>query len=257
MADSKCYVLVRGRNAQPFVERCIDSILSQTYRNLTILFVDDASEYTREVKKSIRERLGMHVCVWRTERYYSVRNAYEMIHQYCQDPQGIVINLDADDWFSTPESVSIIAKNYQEKKCLFAYGDCYLWSGRDENELPIASKVMAPCNIPYLPEVIKNNTYRDVQFMPLHPRTWKVHAFKKIDVSSFQRSDGSWLQFCEDQAIYYPIFEMFGQHGAVFSEPLIVYNQANQLADIKVNRIATLKDELEIRRKPRYESINL
>ncbi len=257
MADPKCYVLVRGRNAQSFVERCIESILNQTYQNLTILFVDDASDYTKELQKNIRQRLQRHICVWRKERYYSVRNAYEMIHCYCDDSQGIVINLDADDWFSTPDSVSTIVKHYQQRKCVYAYGDCYLWNGQDEHNLLIASQVMVPCNIPYSAEVVTHKNYRDVQFLPLHPRTWKVYAFKKIDLSAFQRSDGNWLQFCEDQAIYYPIFEMFSSVGAVFAEPLIVYNQANQLADIKVHRVATLRDELEIRRKPRYETINL
>src|SRR6185369_3329773 len=129
MADPKCYVLVRGRNAKSYVERCVQSILSQTYPNLTILFVDDASDYTKELQKNLRSLLKHQVVVWRKERYYSVRNAYELIHTYCEDPEAIVINLDADDWFSGPDSVSKIVEFYQRKKCVLSYGDCFIWSG--------------------------------------------------------------------------------------------------------------------------------
>ncbi|MBW7944011.1 glycosyltransferase family 2 protein [Patescibacteria group bacterium] len=272
MADPKCYVLVRGRNALPYVERCLRSILCQTYSNIVILFVDDASEYNRETKKKINKQLERHIVVWRKERYYSVRNAYEMIHTYCDDPEGIVINLDADDWFSTPRSVERLVRFYKKEKCLFSYGDCYVWSGQDSghtewsdenfaklnfSSLPLASKYMEACNISYTKKVNTRRNFRDIPFVVLHPRSWKVKAFRLIPKTAFQRPDGTWLHFCEDQAIFFSLFEMFPERYAVCPLPLSVYNQANPAADIKRYRLETLRDEIEIRRKPKYATISL
>lgn len=268
----KVYVLVRGRNAHPYVERCLRSILFQTYSNVLVLFVDDASEYSREVKKRINKLLKGQVVVWRKERYYSVRNAYEMIHRYCDDPEGIVLNVDADDWLAAPSSITKLVQLYRKASCLFSYGDCYLWSGEDSQRidwqseerknlrhslLPVASKAMEASNVAYSKRIERSKTFRSEAFQVLHPRSWKVKAFKAIPKEAFLREDGSWLQFCEDQAIFFPLFELFPNQYAVSSLPLAVYNQANVAADIKLYRLETLRDEIEIRRKPSYEPVTL
>lgn len=237
-----------------------------------MLFVDDASEYNREVKKRISKLLDGHVVIWRKDRYYSVRNAYELIHTYCDDSEGIVLNLDADDWLADRNAVKTLVNHYRQHKCLFSYGDCFLWDDHNQNliqwrtevfkkldfsHLPIASKSMEKCNIPYPRTVARELSFRDSPFYVLHPRSWKVKAFKKIPKEAFMRSDGNWLQFCEDQAIFFPLFEMFPCDYAVCTSPLSVYNQANLAADIKLYRLETLRDEIEIRRKPKYEPIHL
>lgn len=237
-----------------------------------MLFVDDASEYSREVKKRINKLLEGHTVVWRKERYYSVRNAYEMIHQYCTDPEGIVLNVDADDWLAHSQAVTQLVQHYKKTNCLFSYGDCYVWSGEDHRDvdwqqetfkklnfssLPLASQSMEACNIPYSKKVAKQKNFRDVPFVVLHPRSWKVKAFTAIPKEAFLREDGSWLQFCEDQAMFFPLFELFPQGCSVCERPLSVYNQANIAADIKLYRLETLRDEIEIRRKKKYEPITL
>lgn len=257
MVSPKSYVLVRGRNALPYVLRCLQSILAQSYADFTILFVDDASDYTKQTRKKINSLLKGHVAVWRSERYFSVRNAYEMIHQYCHDPAGIVINVDADDWLAVDTAIAQIVNFYQQKKCLLSYGNCYVWKGEDLPRLPVATDLMPFCNVPYPAEVVRDRSYRDVPFVVDHPRTWNVAAFKKIPIDAFQRADGSWLELCEDQAIFLPLLEMFGDRCYCSSLPLAVYNQANQSADIKVNRLETLRDEIEIRRKPKYAPASL
>ena len=39
-------VIVPVYRVEPFLPRCLDSILSQTYRNLEILLVDDGSPFS-------------------------------------------------------------------------------------------------------------------------------------------------------------------------------------------------------------------
>lgn len=196
------------------------------------------------------------MAIWRKERYYSVRNAYEVIHKYCDDPNGIVLNVDADDWLAGPKAVATLVKHYREQRCLFSYGDCFIWSG-DDNHMTLASETMPFCNVPYSNPVRKQNAFRNVPFVVLHPRSWKVKAFKKIPKDAFLRRDGSWLQFCEDQAIFFPLLEMFPKLYSVCDTPLSVYNQENAAADIKMYRLETLRDEIEIRRKQKYAPLDL
>lgn len=176
-----------------------------------------------------------------------------MIHTYCEDPEGIVINLDADDWFAEDTAVEKIVQFYRKQKCLISYGNCFVWKGKDLEHLPVASHTMLACNVPYAQETVRQRDYRKRPFLVYHPRAWKVKAYKAIDKEAFLRSDGSWLDFCEDQAIFMPLLEMFGHRCYCCKEPLSVYNQTNASADVKVNRLPLLRDEIEIRRKPSYE----
>lgn len=194
-----------------------------------------------------------------------------MIHTYCDDPEGIVVNVDADDWLAAPNAIAQLVKHYRTSACHYSYGDCFLWSGEDQpidwqNEdlkhrrfsaLPRASISMEASNTAYAKRIVKKRSFRLEPFVVLHPRSWKVKAFAAIPKEAFLREDGSWLQFCEDQAIFFPLLELFPNHCAICSLPLSVYNQANTAADIKLYRLETLRDEVEIRRKPPYDPITL
>lgn len=253
MAHPTCYILVRGRNASAYVERCLESILVQTYPNIKILFVDDASDYSREYRKKIKALLPKSACaLWRNNRYYSLRNAYDAIHTFCDDDNAVVFNLDADDWLVGPESISLLMKEYQRHNWMFTYGSCYIWSGDTQlTTLPSDSEQ----NKRYPDHVIRQNSFRDYDFLPLHPRTWRVQAFKSIPIEAFKDSQGEWLRYCEDQAIYFPLLEKYSDMCGVLALSLSVYNQANPMSDVSTQLIESIKDELEIRRKPRYERV--
>jgi hypothetical protein len=110
-------------------------------------------------------------------------------------------------------------------------------------------------NLPYSKSIKKNNSYRREPFYPLHPRTWKLWLFQKIHKKDFLRPDGSWLEFAEDQAIFYPMLEMAGENFVTIKKPIYVHNFEHKNSDIKRNLLGLVKDELVIRKKPRYEPI--
>lgn len=254
MVRPTCYLLVRGRNAAPYVERCLESILVQTYPNIKVLFVDDASDYSREYRKKINSLLPTNArTIWRRDRVFSVRNAYDAIHSFCEDDNGIVFNLDADDWLVAQDSISKLVKEYQQHNWMMTYGSCYVWNGGEELScLPKDSEQ----NKAYPERVIRNNAFRDYDFLPLHPRTWKVHAFKSISLDAFTTSQGEWLKYCEDQAIFFPLLEKYPRRCGVLKVPLSVYNQANPMSDVHTQLLESIQDELEIRRKQRNEQVS-
>jgi len=242
------YILIRSWNAFPYLEKCLQSVLAQESDNYTVLFVDDCSDYTKAQKKWIQSMLKEHACVFNQERKFSVRNAYEMIHAYAEKRNSIVVNVDGDDWLNGENVLQVIEETYvKDEKCVLTYGDCYYFDPGNEKHLQQASKTSKFVNHRYPPEVEIKKKYRSVPFLPLHLRTWKTAAFKKISQSQFKRPDGSWLKFCEDQAIFYPILEMSDGNYQVIQQPLYFYNRENSRNDNKVHLRECFLDELSIR----------
>lgn len=73
--------------------------------------------------------------------------------------------------------------------------------------------------------------------------------------SDFLRPDGTWLRFAEDQAIFYPLLEMAGGNFETIKKPIYVHRFEHQNSDLKANLVGLVKDELIIRRKPKYEAL--
>lgn len=254
-SDIFFYVLIRSWNAFEYFDRCVDSVFNQTYKNFKILFIDDCSEYSIEQKNHIKKCLQNHIVMFNRKRRFSVFNAYKIIHKYAKNSEGVVLNLDGDDWLLDNNVLSFLAKVYDNNPdCLLTYGECLLWDGKEYSSRP-SRFIKEFTNIPYRKMVVQTNTYRLEPFYPLHPRTWKVWLYKKIKREDFLRPDGSWLEFAEDQAMFFPMLEMANGLSKVIKKSLYVYNVATQHADIKENPIKLLKDELIIRKKKSYEPI--
>lgn len=88
-------VIVTAYNIEPYISRCLDSILSQTYTNLEIIVVDDGSE----------DRTG-EIC----DKYEARDKRIKVIHQRNEGPSGArnaalaiaegdyIGYVDGDDW---------------------------------------------------------------------------------------------------------------------------------------------------------------
>jgi hypothetical protein len=170
------------------------------------------------------------------------------MHTYIEDKNAVVVNLDGDDWLLGRDALATVTQTYKTNPVSFTYGNCvyyapgHVWHGR------VATDVSAHSNRRYSPWVDKHGLYRQEPFYPLHLRTWKAGLFLNIDEGEFKRSDGSWIQFCEDQAMYYPFFESQEPY-AVISTPLCVYNYRTALSDDTIHLSGRLRDEVLLRRR--------
>jgi len=177
-----------------------------------------------------------------------------MIRRYARNDEGIIFNLDGDDWLPDENSFSVIAITYRENKsCLLTYGECLIWDGKLSKTT--SRFLLDNVNRFYTRGVIEKGLYRKKPFLPLHPRTWKVWLFKKILKKDLQDSGGTWLRFAEDQAIFFPLLEMARGRFGVIEKPIYVYNMATYNSDDKKNLLGLLRDELIIRRKEVYEPL--
>ena len=250
------YVLIRSWDSFEWFDRCINSVFNQTYRNYKILFVDDASYYSKKQQEYIRKRLKNHVVIFNKIRRYSVYNAYCLIHKYAKNNDAVILNLDGDDWLLEKNSLKHIAAVYQKNRgCLLTYGECYIWGGKGLSEKK-SRFIKHYSNIRYPIDIVRKLSYRRQPFYPFHPLTWRVSLYKKIKKKDFLRPDGSWLQYGQDLAIFFPLLEMANGRFKVLKKSLYVYNDANPLSDLKRNLIKHLKDELIIRKYIAYDPVS-
>jgi len=88
-------------NAEKVIERCIKSVLSQTYQNIEYIIVDgDSTDRTLQIVDQYRDRIDILV----SERDNGV---YDAMNKGCQLSHGdYIIMLNSDDFF-TPDAIEL------------------------------------------------------------------------------------------------------------------------------------------------------
>jgi glycosyltransferase involved in cell wall biosynthesis len=242
------YFLVRSYQSFEYFDSCVDSILSQENTDFKIIFVDDASDYTENKKKYIRNKLIKHIVLFNKKRRYSLYNAYHAIHKFVPD-DAIIINVDGDDALIGNDVVDKILNIYKKTGCDLTYGNCRYFCPGEGNHGKDATSVNKMVNSRFPKEIETKKQYRKYHFLPLHLRTWKSNLFKRIPKDQFLRKNKEWIQFCEDQAMYYPMLELCNKNYYVVKEILYQYNISNPSNDNKIHQSGRLFDELTIRKK--------
>lgn len=98
MQTSKVSILVAVYNAEKYLEKCLDSLLSQTYRNIEIICINDCSNdnsaeiLNRYAKKDERIKV---ITLQRNSGQANARNEGLKIAS-----GDFITMLDSDDWFS-------------------------------------------------------------------------------------------------------------------------------------------------------------
>jgi glycosyltransferase involved in cell wall biosynthesis len=214
-------------NAAPYIERCIESVLSQDYDNYHMYIIDDASsDNSYELAK---QWAGSHVTVIKNDTNRgAVYNQIQVIRQYCQDTD-IVMLLDGDDSLVNDNTVFTYYNNLYDGTTEFSYGSC--WSMVDN--IPLISQ-------PY-PEAVKAaKAYRKHHFnwiMPYtHLRTFRKYLLNSCEDQEFQDNNGAWFKAGGDGSVFYALIER-ADPGQVKCVQDIVYNynDISPLNDYKVN----------------------
>lgn len=114
-------IIVPVYNAQATLERCIDSVLKQTYTNFELLLVDDGS------KDDSGKICDAYAC--RDERIMVIHKANSGVsdsrNQAMEAAHGQYLQfLDSDDWL-TPESTGLMLRAAKENQCDMVIADFY------------------------------------------------------------------------------------------------------------------------------------
>lgn len=214
-------VIIPSYNNKDWYQNNLLSVFTQNYYNWRIIYVDDSSiDNTQELVKQFIEKWKM----W--ERVTYIRNEtrkYQAYSRYCAYkqcfPYEICVFLDGDDWLAHNNVFQILNLQYQQFNLLSSYGQFGYY---EDKEIKMIS---GRYNFPEY--VIKNNSYRQYQWISQHLRTCMAKIIQDIPEKYLQDSEGKWLTRCSDMAEMFWILEgSNGKHKNIGSM-LYIYNKDN------------------------------
>ena len=188
---SKISIIVPVYNSEKYLRRCIESILSQTFRNFEIILIDDGSndgsggicdDYSRNFD-------NIHTIHQKNSGAATARNTG--IDWVKKNSESRYINfVDADDWLH-PEMLEILIRNSDEKKnrmvvCGYTITEKY-------------SNKFSDCNI-------KPQKYSPSDFLVKRSNVCHMPVCKLLDVKLFESYRFPDGKLYEDVFLMYKLF---------------------------------------------------
>lgn len=236
-------VIIPTYNAMPWLERCLESVASQTLEQLDVHIIDDAS--TDPTQPELIKRFASENG-WTTTFNTTNRKAlYNIVHgiatSQCED-DDIVTVIDGDDWLYNEHVLERLYQLYQEKELLLTYGSFINYK-----------TAYIGCTKAVNPWVRWRRSYRRQRWAFSHLRTFKYRLFRQIHDVDLKDSTGQYFEVAWDQALMFPMLEMAGSK--IYHCPFItyVYNDSNPISDCKIKLKEQLAVERYIRSLPKYQ----
>ena len=243
---NKFIVIVPVYNAEKYIEKCLESILTQDYKNYGLVVIDDCStDNTYKIINDIHVKYNSMFTIHRTDSRVGspLANFIKGIELLSNDKEDILVTVDGDDWLHNNDVLMYLDKVYQDEEVYMTYGQYEPLSKSYSN---------------YCKPIPDTRTYRKgEQWLASHLRTVKRKLFDKINKNDLKQKDGEYYKFAGDTAYIYPIIEMAGQkHMKFIDKILYVYNDLNPANEMKVNVAEQLENAKEIRERSVYEEVD-
>lgn len=247
-------VLICSYNNAPWVEKNLESVLTQKYTNWRIVYFDDAStDGTPELVQTYLEQHALeNMCtlVKNNTRARKLKNLYTAFHHYINDEE-IILQLDGDDWLAHENVFTLINEIYQEHDIWMTYG----------NYQNVPDHVRQALVMDVIPQhIVEQRLFRE-QLMFMHLRTfygWLAKQIKVADLMSAYLSDfkSKFYPASNDAATIWPLFEMAWHRFAFIEEVLYCLNRSNPINGFKVDRRLQRRSAAELQIKiPVYAPI--
>ena len=236
MINNDFVVIICVRNAEKYIERCIQSIKDQTFKEWKCIIVDDCSEDNTYINiKKIVLHDNRFKLIKNEKREYAMANIYNTINEYCKEENDIIAIIDGDDYLYDNDSLSKIKNEHENYDVV--YGEFIMesnggkgWGG----------------NFP-------SARYRITGILS-HFKTFKQYLFKNIKENDLKDKNGNFYKFTYDKAMMIPILEMAGKNNIKFIKNIMyVYNNLNVENVHKKNGNEQYKIMKEILNKKEYK----
>jgi len=237
-------ILTTTYNCQDYIEKCLATIITQTYKNFRCFITDDMStDQTVDKIKNIIKGDDRFILIENKNKMYQPGNYDQVIRgNYGVEDDDICVEVDGDDWLPDSKVFERIVNHYEDKNVWLANGSFVYSNGS--------------LGFSYPPSTYQN--VRNQTFTLSHLRTWKVFLWKKIEIEDLKDKNGNYWKVAGDLSFMFPMFEMSGEkHYKFMSDINYVYNEINPLNDFKVNLNDVLSISNEIRNKKSYQNLIL
>ena len=237
-------------NNEEWVETHIESIKCQTYDNYKVIYINDNStDNTENVLLPLIENDNRFIYIKNESNQGALKNMLNGFENYCEE-NDIVLQVDGDDWLSTPTVLENLNELYNKYDYWMSYGKMVAY---DENG---KIKEANPQNSPFHEFTHKHQYYRRDTWRSSHLRAFRKFLFDKIDKNDFiSKIDNKLYWNASDLALMYPMLEMcpVNKIGVI---PFITYvynaSKSNQVRTREREGSDNIKFEDEIRNKKVY-----
>tara|TARA_Y100000389_G_scaffold312_1_gene287 strand:+ start:9164 stop:9883 length:720 start_codon:yes stop_codon:yes gene_type:complete len=235
-------ILTTLYNAENYIERCINSIISQNYTDFKCYITDDMStDNSVNIVKNVILNDDRFILIENTKKLYQPGNYDQVIrHNKSIDDNEIIIEVDGDDWLPDPHVFDRVKNIYENQDIWLANGSFIYSDGRPGFAAP-------PNNI---------DNIRHEFFTASHLRTWRAFLWRNIEEDYLKDSNGNYWEVAGDLAFMYPMIEMSGpEHYHFMREINYIYNEENPLNDHKANIVKVNKVRSIIPNNKKYDRL--
>lgn len=220
---NKIKVLVPVYNAENYIEKCINSLLSQNFNNYEIIITDDSSTDST-YSKILEYKNNKNIQIIKNEKRIgsALHNIIFMIKNFTEK-NDIIVLVDGDDWLHNDEVLSKINEIYMDKNIWMTYGQF----------IPASNSYGKYCK-----KIADVKKYRkSEEWLASHLRTFRRELFLKINEKDLKDEDNKYYTVAWDCAFMYPMLEMCGDSKYYFIDDILyVYNDLNEINDMKINQ---------------------
>lgn len=202
--DIKFWIFIPVYNFAKYLNKCFESLLTQTCHMYSIVVINDGSTDDSNAIinkwKGIFEENGNELTIINIHTNkgpgFTKWRAIEYIRQVAENKNDIFTILDGDDYYATNSALEIIFLKYLETKCWFTYGSA---EGEYTNQVaPISN------------DIVFRLREKRPTFQFVHPRSCLIFLLDYIDPSDFQDCNGGWLLRSTEKQFVYKCIEMAG-----------------------------------------------
>jgi glycosyltransferase involved in cell wall biosynthesis len=219
-------IVIPGWCVEKYIEKCLTSVINQKCKDWTACVVLDPSrDKTLEIAISIAAKDSRIRVVSNESQMFATANIVRSIREQHPQDEDIIVTLDADDWFTIPETLSIVEEYYKrDPQTLVTHGSWVSYPDSYANTN----------NAPYSPSDWARGI-RHVDWRASHLRTFKYKVWKYIKDKDLRGPDGLYARVAWDLAIMFPMLELSGINRVKFVNELIyTYNQETPYNDGKM-----------------------
>ena len=212
-------------NHEQWIEKCLNSCLTQKYDNFDVILVDAIStDKSFEIAKEYEKDFDNFKAYQNEVQLPQVANFLELTK--LAKPGSIVVSIDSDDWLYNNKVLQKLDEVYgqDETQVYMTYGSYVEMSKGGTRDVSFHYRS-------YSDEEIRNNAFREAPWLASHLRTWRRELALKINKESLCLDSGEWLDTTGDQGLIHPMLEMAGTRSRFIPETLYCYNVGNQSRD--------------------------
>lgn len=236
-------ILVGFYNAEKYIERCLYSILGQSFKDFKCYITHDMStDNSIQIVKKIINGDNRFVLIDEYEKKLYQAGNFDKVLRYNTEIEDddFVIEVDGDDWLPDSNVFERIDKIYRNPNVWIANGSFKYSNGQNGFASPQ-----------------KNfDNLRSQRFTASHIRTWRVFLWRNILESDLKDENGDYWQWSGDLCFMFPMLEMAGdEHYRFMYETNYIYNETNPINEHKVDMFMVNKHATAIRNKKPYSRL--